>query len=239
MSAVVPSCGRRLFPPAYFPQVPVADVQQELRAAFGAWGLPQTIRVDNGSPWGSWNDFPPALALWLLGLGIAMHWNDPGRPQQNGVVERSQGTGQRWAEPQTCRTLAELQQRLDADDRRQREEYPYLGTRSRRDVYPGLRHSGRAYVARQEARRWQWRQALEHLAQYTVGRRVDGSGTISVYNRTLYVGPRYAGQVVWVRLDPQEVEWVVAAESGTQIRTKPAKELTAAAIRGLRVAGAK
>ena len=40
------------------------------------------------------------LALWLIGLGIEVIWNPPRCPQANGVVERSQGTGKRWAEPE-------------------------------------------------------------------------------------------------------------------------------------------
>ena len=42
---------------------------------------------------------PPGLELWLAGLGVEVRANPPRRPQDNGVVERSQGTGKRWAEP--------------------------------------------------------------------------------------------------------------------------------------------
>ena len=108
-----------------------SDVQRELRAAFGRWGCPQQLRVDNGKPWGSWSDLPPALALWLIGLGIELVWNPPRQPQYNGVVERSQGTAKRWAEPERCATVAELQERLRADDALQREHYPFQGGRSR------------------------------------------------------------------------------------------------------------
>ena len=50
--------------------------------------MPVRFRVDNGWPWGSRGDFPTELALWMIGLGIGMHWNNPHRPQENGVVER-------------------------------------------------------------------------------------------------------------------------------------------------------
>src|SRR5262249_3437335 len=39
---------------------------------------------------------PSELTLWLLGLDIGMTFNPPRRPQNNGVLERSQGTGKRW-----------------------------------------------------------------------------------------------------------------------------------------------
>ena len=67
-----------LFSPHYFwANVPPTAVQQQLRVAFTRWGLPSCLRVDNGKPWGSWSDLPPALALWVIGLGIDMLWNDP------------------------------------------------------------------------------------------------------------------------------------------------------------------
>jgi len=92
--------------------VAVCKVQAVLRHAFQRWGRPQQFRVDNGTPWGSTGDLPTDLALWLLGLEVDIHANPPRRPQDNGVVERSQGTGKRWAEPHACADAKELHQRL-------------------------------------------------------------------------------------------------------------------------------
>jgi hypothetical protein len=239
MSAAARSCRRAFFPPGYFTQVPATTVPATLRACFGRWGLPHAVRVDNGSPWGSWSDWPGAFPLWLIGLGIAVIWNDPRRPQQNGVVERSQGTGKRWAEPGACTSVAQLQGRLEADDRRQREAYPYAEGQSRLEFYPALVHSGRCYDPVADAQRCDFAAVLGHLAGYVVPRRVDRSGTISVWNRTHYVGSGWSGRTVWVSLDPLEVAWVIADEHGTQIRVKPAKELTPQAILALNVAGSK
>ncbi len=86
--------------------------------------------------------------LWLIGLGIDMIWNDPCCPQQNGVVERSQGTAKRWAEPHTCGSAAELQTRLDEDDVLQRERYPLAQGRSRWALFPGLAYSGRQHTGK-------------------------------------------------------------------------------------------
>jgi transposase InsO family protein len=66
-------------------------VQTVLRNTFKRWGRPLRFRVDNGVPWGSSGDLPPDLVLWLLGLGVETVTNPPRRPQDNGVVERSQG----------------------------------------------------------------------------------------------------------------------------------------------------
>jgi hypothetical protein len=210
-------------------------VQHEFRRAFARWGRPLAIRVDNGGPWGAPGELPPDLSLWLLGLGIAVHWNDPRRPQQNGVVERSQGTGQRWAEPAQCDTPPELQQRLRAMDKLQRQDYPRIAGQSRMAAFAGLEHSGRCYNRSWEEQHWEHGRALEHLAGYLVARRVDKNGKVSLYHRPHYVGSMHRGKRVWVMVDPERVEWVFVDEQGQQLRSQPAEELQGARIRHLTV----
>jgi transposase len=212
------------------------EIQKALRRIFARWGLPRRVRVDNGYPWGSSGDFPTELALWLIGLGIEMVWIPPACPQQNGVVERAQGTGQDWFEPQTCRTPEELQRRCDALDQRQRERYPYRKGRSRWEVYPTLRHSGRKYRVGQERQQWEASRAWAAVAQQVVKRRVDCTGCVSVYNRGRYVGKPYIGTQVYVSLDPTGPTWVIADEAGRQLRTHAAEELAGERIRSLSVA---
>jgi hypothetical protein len=210
-------------------------VQEALRQAFARWGLPLVFRVDNGGPWGSDGDLPPDLALWLLGLGIDVHWNDPHSPEQNGVVERSQGTGKRWAEPGQCDSVEELQRRLQEMDAIQREVYPSVEGHSRAEAFPGLKHSGRRYSRGWEQRHWDHRRVLEHLAGYAVPRRVDKNGDVSLYHRPRYVGCKHQGQRVWVMVDPERVEWLFADQQGRQLRVQPAEELQAGRIRSLTV----
>jgi hypothetical protein len=236
---VGPSSAPQFSPHYHWAHVPDAAVQQQLRVAFTRWGLPRRLRVDNGKPWGSWSDLPPVLALWLIGLGIGVIWNDPRRPQQNGVVERSQGTAKRWAEPHMCQGVAELQARLDEDDALQRERYPFAHGQSRWDLFPGLAHTGRVYQEADEAGLWSLERVHEHLAGYAVPRQVDRQGKVSVYNRNLYVGVMHAGQQVWVMFDPQQQEWLFDDSTGRQVRTRPAPEINAESIRSLQLAGRK
>jgi hypothetical protein len=183
--------------------------------------------VDNGIPWGSSDDVPTPLALWLVGLGIAMHWNDPSSPQQNGVVERSMGTLKRWSEPRSCVSVAQWQERLDREERLYREEYPLPSGSSRWQQWPGLRHSGRSYSLAWENRHWSLPAALEHLANYTLERKVSGTGHVSLFNRSYYVGKVQAGRMVKVFLDPQRVEWIVLdCRSAAQLRALPAETVT-------------
>ena len=233
MSAAAPSCGRSFSPQYFWARVPAGAVQDCLREVFAVWGLPEAVRVDNGSPWGSWSDLPPLLALWLVGCAIDMVWNDPCRPQQNGVVERSQGTGQRWAEPGSCPSAAVLQQRLDEADWLQRSAYPYRQGHSREEVWPQLRHSGRPYTPAWEEEHWSLTRVRQHLAGYAVPRRVDRTGNVSLYDRNCYVGVRHRGRTVWVMFDPNTGEWVIADEHGQQLRSRPAELIRAETIRQL------
>lgn len=188
---------------------------------FETWGRPEVVRVDNGSPWGSWKDWPPPLALWLIGLGITMHWNTPCRPQENGVIERSQGLAARWAEPQNCSSLEEFQRRIDEEDVIQREHYPVADRRSRMTAYPRLSHSGRGYTPEWESHHWDWPRVREHLSHCVVSRRVDGCGKIGHWGGKLYVGRQHRGKDVYVQLDPDRLEWIVSSVTGEQLRTVP------------------
>ena len=215
--------------------MPASETQGQLREAFGRWGMPARIRVDNGTPWGSAGDLPTELALWLFGLGIEVIWNPPRRPQDNGVVERSQGTGKRWSEPPTCDGPAELQQRIDDLDEIQRKEYPSIKGRSRLEAFPGLRHSGRAYRAEDEASIWSLEAVLAHLSIDVVPREVDAKGVMSLGGRSRYVGTRFKGRRVYVSLDPCEVEWLILGEDGVCYHRFKADELTIERIVGLDV----
>ena len=119
----------------------------------------------------------------------------------NGVIERSQGTANRWCEPWTCRSPAELQSRLERMDRLYREVYPYRERRSRLEAFPNLVHSGRPYDRAAEAQRWEWSRVTQHLASIVPLRRVDQSGKVSIYNKGHYVGSLHRGKDVYVMYD--------------------------------------
>jgi hypothetical protein len=235
MNAAAPSSGRRFSPQGIWSQVPPHEVRRQLRRAFDRWGQPERFRVDNGVPWGSSGDLPTDLSLWLIGLGIGMAWNPPRSPQDNGVVERSQGTAKRWAEPGTCSSAEELQGRLERMDQIQRREYPNLGGRSRWEAFPKLTHSGREYTQAWEESHWDLRLVYEHLSGYAVPRRVDVSGKVSLYNRYYYVGVLHQRKTVYVMFDPEEGEWVFADERGGQLRRRKAGELSRENILALTV----
>lgn len=165
-----------------------------------------------------------------------MHWNDPARPTQNGVVERSQGVGKAWAEPQQCHSVRELQQRLERLDEVQRSQYPTVTGQSRLVTYPGLAHSGRAYTRERETELWQWERVAEPLSERVLERQVSRDGKISLYNWPRAVGRVYGGQTVYVVLDAESREWVVTTDTGELVRRLSAREITTERILDLEVA---
>ena len=66
-------------------------------------------------------------------------------------------------------------------------------------------------------------------------RRVDATGTISLYNRRHYVGSIHKRKNVFVMFDPETYEWVVADDEGRQLSRQPAKQINREDIRDLAV----
>jgi hypothetical protein len=230
MNAPERCCKAAFSPQGYFTQVPAGRVQDELRRSLHRWGRPQSVRVDNGYPWGSWGDLPTPWALWLLGLGIGVIWNPPRRPQDNGVVERSQGLAWNWAEPDQCHDATELQRRLDEADQIQRESYPYGSFQSRLEAYPGLRHSGHPYTAKWERENWSWESVLTYMGGVMVPRRVDRCGKIGLYHDKLYVGLVNRGKDVVVHFDAGTAQWVISEPGGTELCRRPLTQFDAKGV---------
>ena len=64
-------------------------VQERLTAIFRRYGLPNTMLMDNGSPWGHDQDHPyTPFTVWLLRLGIGVSHGRPYHPQTQGKDER-------------------------------------------------------------------------------------------------------------------------------------------------------
>jgi hypothetical protein len=207
-----------------FAQVPIPHVQQAIRRHWRRWGRPNALRVDNGLPWGSWNDLPTFFALWLAGLSIRLVFNDPCCPQQNPKIERSQGTGKRWGEPGLCHSVKELQANLDQADCDHRERYPTVAE-SRMELFPSLRHSGQHYDLTWERRTWSLTLAEQYLAEFVAIRKVSSSGHICVYDANQYIGVQLKGEHVQVQYDPDQNQWIVSNKEGREIRRLLAPEI--------------
>jgi hypothetical protein len=210
-------------------------VQQSLREAFTHWGLPGLLRLDNGYPWGHRAELPTALALWLVGLGVAVHFNPPRQPQDNGVVEKSHGTSTNWVEPQECPSVEALQDALWESDRLQREEYPLAGGKTRRELFAELGQKRRGYVREQEAQQWQEPLAQSYLGQALASRWVSSQGKVSVYARNYQLGLQHRGKKVFVQFDAESREWLFTDRQGVRLCKHPAEQVTRERLLGLSI----
>lgn len=222
----------RVFPCAHWNEVGKQPVQTFLRDSFYRWGLPQGMRVDHGRPWVSSWGLPSDLELWLAGLAVALHMIRVRCPEDNGTIERSQGTGKRWAEPQCCASPQHLQQRLDEEDRVQREVYRDDQGQTRRERFPGLLNSGRGYAPLWEKYHWDMQAALACLAAHPVKRKVNKQGQVSVYDHHHRVGRDYAEQEVEVRFDTASQQWCFLVGE-TAVGKCPAFQISQEKIVGL------
>jgi len=106
---------------------------------FKEFGLPQTIRTDNGVPFASAHAIYglSKLSVWWLRLGIALERIKPGHPQQNGRHERMHLTLKKEATKPAAANVLQQQARFDAWVEQYNQERPHqaLGMKVPADLY--------------------------------------------------------------------------------------------------------
>jgi len=226
---------RRWFSPhSHINQADLVPLRNRLIAVFQRWGMPLSIKVDNGQPFGDpQKKSIPVFALWLISLQIRVIWNRPRQPRDNAKVERMQGTSKRWVDLDRCADRADLQRHLDEVARLQREHYEVsrLAFKTRKAAFPALFSIERPYLcAGFEARR-----AYGFLSKTQLVRKVGGTGRIRLYGHGYQVGRAYSRQDVAIGFDAQELLWLVYDEQGHLIKSVPAKCMSPAHIWSLSV----
>jgi putative transposase len=118
---------------------------------FKEFGLPQTIRTDNGVPFASAHALYglSTLSVWWLRLGIHIERIQPGHPQQNGRHERMHLTLKTEATKPAAANVLQQQARFDAFVELYNHGRPHqaLGMKVPADVYA---RSPRVYRGLQE-----------------------------------------------------------------------------------------
>jgi transposase InsO family protein len=103
-----------------------AGVRSALERVFSEVGLPDAIRSDNGSPFGSTGAGGlSSLSVWWLRLGIEPRYIPPSSPQDNGRHERMHRTLKAETSSPAAATIKEQQARFDAFRRHYNEERPH------------------------------------------------------------------------------------------------------------------
>lgn len=211
---------RRFSPRKKISEIPVRRIQQELITIFKNWGIPNWIKVDNGRPFGDPQlELIPPLALWLIGLGIKVIWNRPGRPTDNAKVERSQGVMGKWTEFAKCKNTEDLQLRLWEEAEFYNHHFPIRRhrNRTRRQIFAKLMHTGKDWNPGD----FKLQRVLHFLSEGYWERKVNTNGRISLYGKMFTVGAKYRHQKVSVKLNPKNNNWAIFDFSGQPIKELP------------------
>ena len=120
---------------------------------FKEFGLPATIRTDNGVPFASGHALYglSKLSVWWLRLGIQIERIQPGHPQQNGRHERMHLTLKREATKPAAANVLQQQARFDAFVQQYNQDRPHqaLDMKVPADIYV---RSARVYRGLEELR---------------------------------------------------------------------------------------
>lgn len=188
---ITDSYSRYLLRCSHVPSLRFEDVQPHFVRAFREFGVPASIRTDNGAPFASTGIAGLSrLSVWFIRQGIYPDFIDPGKPQQNGRHERMHRTlKERTARPPKASVRAQ-QRAFGAFRRMYNEERPHEGLDGRvpSDVY---RASNRSY--RDPA------PELAYPSSFLV-RKVWTNGTVKLDGQELFLGRALRGQ--YVGLEP-------------------------------------
>ena len=166
-------------------------VQTRLTAIFRRYGLPESILMDNGAPWGSDAAHPyTPLTAWLIRLGIRVSHARPYHPQTQGKDERFHRTlVAEVLRYQSFRDLAQCQAHFDRW----------------RDIYNLQRPHQALQMAvpasRYRPSRRSFPDTLPPIA-YGPGdivRKVQAEGLISYHNRTFHLSKAFRALPVALR----------------------------------------
>jgi putative transposase len=168
--------------------------------AFKDFGLPSSIRTDNGVPFASASAFfgLSRLSVWWLRLGIGIERIKPGNPQQNGRHERMHLTLKKEATKPPAKNLLQQQEKFDRFIEYYNEERPHqsLNGRVPSQLY---RPSPRPYTGLGE---------LEYpLHDRTIT--VTQCGRICIGRRKINLSQVFAGQNVGIKEIAEKI-WLVS-----------------------------
>jgi len=214
------------------------DYQLVLRRAFMNYGLPERVSLDHDSVFydnASVSPFPSTLHLWLIALGIDVHFIAKSPPAEHSVIERGHQTVTKQAiTGQTFTDGAALQASLS-------ERLDFLNTR-----FPSRSLNGQApLVAHPEAQhsrrpyRLEWEEAVldmprvyEYLAQARWFRRTSSLGQFSLGAHRYGLGKDFANRTLEITFDAQTQELICLSEDGQQEIRLPMQGLTKSTLMG-------
>lgn len=170
-----------------------AHYQTALRMAWMEFGMNKRLQVDHESIFhenSSASPFPTSFHLWLTGLGIEMCFTPKGKPQKQGIVEKSHQTIQ--TQVMAGKTYEDEYSLIKAcQKRRQRLNY-HIPSRATHNLPPLKANpealcSNRKYEPEQEYKLFKPDLIYQYLCQGQWFRRVGSNKTIHIGGKVYYL----------------------------------------------------
>jgi len=163
-------------------------VRLALSGLFRRRGLPRTIRVDNGSPFGGCGALGLSrLSVWWLQLGIQVEFTRPAHPQDNGAHEQMH----RMLKAETATPSAANPHQQHRRFQRWVHQYNY------RRPHESLGQRVPAHFYRASRKRWSARLPIwRYPSSQIPTRMVSSGGIIRWHGRTRMIGRAFAAQRV-------------------------------------------
>jgi len=160
----------------------IAATRPVFERTFRRNGLPDAIRMDNGSPFGADGALGlTRLSSWWIRLGIRVEFITPGRPGENAAHEQMHGVYKKEVANPPAPTLRAQKMRTRAWVREYNEVRPH-------DALAMLRP---AEVYRKSTRRMPARLRPLRYPSGWLSRLVKGKGMISLHGRGRYIGEAF------------------------------------------------
>jgi hypothetical protein len=203
------------------------DYQTALRLAFVDWGLPKALQVDHESVFydnKTKSPFPTPLHLWLVALGVTLHFGRPGQPTDQGMTERSH---QLWTgQVIQGATFANWQALYDTLHRRRDFLNTILPCSSLDNqpplvAFPRAHHSGRPYRLEWEAELLDLNRIDAYLGRGRWFRRIAVNGIISLGGTIYNVGRQWKQQQIEVTFDPDTRHFCCFDAAGQLLKSFP------------------
>jgi hypothetical protein len=214
------------------------DYQIALRLAFMDWGLPKALQVDHESVFydnKSKSPFPTLLHLWLIALGVTLHFGRHGRPTDQGMTERSH---QLW-DGQVIQgvTFPDWQSLYDALYHRRDFLNNILPCSSLDNqpplvAFPDAYHSGRPYRLEWETELLDLNLIYAYLERGRWFRRISNNGLFSLGGSVYYLGSRWKHQQIEITFESETRQFHCFDAAAKLLKILPLQDISIERLMG-------
>ena len=209
-----------------------AHYQTLLRLAFTEFGMNRRLQVDHESVFfdnTSPSPYPTELHLWLIGLGIEVCYTPKGKPQKQGMVERSHQTmGLQVTAGQTFGSYRQLFGRCQQRRERLNWDIPSRSTNNQPPLVacPKAVKSGRPYQVSLEKEVFEDQRIKKTLAKGKWFRSTSKDKTVCLGGRVYCLPKAKPKSEVEIRFNPYRNTFLFFDADQKFVNSRPAQGLS-------------